>query len=99
MSYNLSMEKGLRHDWTSIELLARASDEKRLREATPQEKFRVYASLYNAIWNARRHTIGASRKLDQWVWEKKLAQRLRMVKAFIRLDQLDRERAAGNDID
>jgi hypothetical protein len=92
------MEKGRRHDWSYIESLARASNQNRLRESTPQEKFRVYASLYNAIWNARRHTIRDSRNLEQWTWKKKLACRLRMVKAFARLDQLYRERAAGNDI-
>jgi hypothetical protein len=97
LTYNLIMPSDLRHDWAYIETLTRESEAKRLRAATPEDKSRVYASLYNAIWNARRDAGFDSLQLDQWQWKNKLAVRQRMVQAFTSRDRYLRERAAGND--
>jgi len=78
-------------DWSYVEARSRDSEAARLRAMTPAEKFAVYADMYNMLWAARQNVEGEWERLDQWRWEEKLAMRLRMVEAFTKLDELQRE--------
>ena len=78
-------------DWCYVESRSRASEAARLRAMTPNERFAVYADLFNALWAARQKIPRDWKRLDQWRWEEKLALRRRMVEAFTKLDQMRRE--------
>jgi hypothetical protein len=67
-----------------------------IRSLTSQERFAIYADLFDVIWSARQ-TLGDWEQLECWQWDQKLAHRLRMVEAFSKLDEFRRERAAANN--
>jgi hypothetical protein len=78
-------------DWAYYEARCRASEIAWMRSLTPQEKFALYADLFNLIWSARRQP-GDWQRLDDWAWRKKLALRDQQVHAFAQLDARRRER-------
>jgi hypothetical protein len=84
-----------RHDWKAYEALTAESDAERLRALTPEEKFAIYADMFRIAREARNGP-GDWERLDRYLWEEKVAIRLRMVEAFRKMDQLDAERAASN---
>jgi hypothetical protein len=84
------------HDWSYYEAITRESDAALTREMSTNERFDLYASLFNTIWNARRQLPGDWERIDNQRWQEKLALRTRMVKAFHQLDEFRRERSASN---
>lgn len=64
---------------------------------TPEEKFAIYADMFNIYWAARQNVSGDWERLDEHRWQEKLAIRQRMVEAFTKLDEWRRERAAPED--
>lgn len=80
-----------------MELRSQDSEFSRLRSMTPQERFAVSADMFNMLWLARQNLPGAWKRLDEQRWEEKLDQRLRMVDAFGKLDELRRERSAAEN--
>jgi hypothetical protein len=85
------------HDWSFYEAKTRGSEAAWNRKLTTSERFDLYASLFNTIWNARRNLPGDWERVEKRRWEEKLAMRRRMVDAFHKLDELRRERSASND--
>jgi hypothetical protein len=85
------------HDWSFYEAKTRTSDAECLRGLTTAERFALYASLYNTIWNARQNLPGDWERLERQRWEEKLEIRRRMVDAFRKLDGFRRERSAANE--
>jgi hypothetical protein len=83
-------------DWPLFESLVRKENADWIRGLSPEERFAIYEGLFNLIWTAQRDPQEAER-LDRWRWEQKVAQRLRAVEAFAKLDQVRRERAAANN--
>ena len=81
------------HDWAYYESRCRSSDEAWLRSLTPQEKFDLYADMFNVLWIARSQE-GDWQRLDDWAWREKLAIRKRQLDAFARQDERRRERTA-----
>jgi hypothetical protein len=86
-----------RHDWSFYEAKSRASEAAWNRELSTSERFDLYASLFNTIWNARQNLPRDSERLDDQRWQEKLAMRRRMIDAFHKLDEIRRERSASND--
>jgi hypothetical protein len=86
------------HDWSYYEAKTRDSDAAWNRELSTSERFDIYASLFNTIWNARQTLPRDSERLDNQRWQEKLAMRRRMVDAFYKLDEFRRERSASNDL-
>jgi hypothetical protein len=84
-----------RQDWTAYRRLTAAHDAAWIRGLTPSDRFELYADLFNLIWNAPRDPAQWER-LERARWDAKLATRLRMVGAFLKRDELLRERAAAN---
>jgi hypothetical protein len=96
MWYNPAMTFAPRQDWSVYESLTHAEHGEWLRRLSPQDRFALYADMFNLIRNSRDpHADWAS--VDQWHWEQKLAARMRQVEAFTKLDQLRSERAASNN--
>jgi hypothetical protein len=85
------------HDWSYYEAKTRDSDAAWNRGLSTQERFDLYASLFNTIWNARQSLPGDWDRLDNQRWQEKLTMRRRMVDAFHKLDEFRRERSASND--
>jgi hypothetical protein len=84
------------HDWDYYEDRVRESDSAWLRSLTLSERFSLYEDLFDILWTARRKMPGDWARLDQFHWEEKVDLRRRMVDAFSKLDQSQRERAAAN---
>jgi hypothetical protein len=87
------------HDWSFYEAKTRAVDAEWNRALSISERFELYASLFNTIWNARENLQRDSQRLDDLRWQEKLAIRERMVEAFHKRDEIRRERSASNDVD
>ena len=85
------------HDWSFYEAKTRGSDAEWLRGLTTSERFELYASLFNTIWNARQNLPGDWERLENQRWQEKLELRRQMVDAFKKLDQFRRERSVAND--
>jgi hypothetical protein len=75
---------------------ARKENAEWIRSLSPEERFAIYEGLFDLIWTAQRDPQETER-LEHWRWELKVAQRLRAVEAFAKLDQIRRERAAANN--
>jgi hypothetical protein len=88
-----------KQNWALYESRCRATDEARIRAMTTDERFALYASMFNLIWRDRDKRPGDWERLDQWRWQQKLALRRRMVATYKKLDELYRDRAAGNRVD
>ena len=74
-------------DWAAYEAKARPHDAAWLRSLSPQQRFEIYAGLFNLIREMRLGQ-GDWSKLDAWHWQHKLAARRRVVEALRKLDQL-----------
>jgi hypothetical protein len=85
------------HDWHFYEVQTRASEAEWIRGLTTAERFALYASLFNTIWNARQNLPGDWERLEAQRWQEKLELRRRMIDAFRELDELHRERSAANN--
>jgi hypothetical protein len=85
------------HDWTFYDAKTRDCDAAWNRGLSTSERFDLYASLFNTIWNAQQDLPRDSERLDSHRWQEKLAMRRRMVDAFHKLDEIRRERSASND--
>jgi hypothetical protein len=83
-------------NWSMYESLSRKENAEWIRSLSPTERFVIYSGLFNAVWAARRDPEEVER-LERWRWEQKLAQRMRAVEAFEKLDELRRERSAANN--
>jgi hypothetical protein len=83
-------------DWALYEKLTRQSDMEWARRLTPGERFEIYTDFFDSI-HAARSVSGASNTFERWAWEQKLANRLRMVDAFTKRDQLLHERSASTN--
>jgi hypothetical protein len=83
-------------DWSLYRELTRNESVGWIRDLTPQRRFEIYDDFYKQISKVRRDPSEWVR-LENWRWEKKLAQRFHMIEAFKNLDHLRRERAAAND--
>ena len=83
-------------DWPLYEARARKSDAAWVRGLEPAQRFALYDELFSAIM-AARHGLGDWDRLERWHWKQKVATRLRLIEAFRKLDQLDRERTAANN--
>jgi hypothetical protein len=83
-------------DWSMYESRTREENAEWIRGLSPNERFAIYESLFNALWAVPR---GAeeNERLDRRRWEQKLAQRLRAVDAFSKMDQIRSERAAATN--
>src|SRR4029079_1019206 len=97
-SYNSAMLDAPQHDWNFYDAITRDCDAARNRELSTSERFDLYASLFNTIWNAQQNLPRDSERLDSHRWHEKLAIRMRMVDAFHKLDDIRRERSASNDL-
>jgi hypothetical protein len=86
------------HDWSFYDAKTRASHAEWNRRMSITERFDLYVSLFNTIWNARQNLARDSKRLDDQRWQEKLAMRDRMVDAFHKLDEIRRERSASNDL-
>ena len=84
-------------DWAHYEGRSQESDAERLRTMSPQEKFAVYADMFNILWTARQKIPGDWKRLEEHRWQEKLAIRQRMVESFRKLDEWRRERAAADN--
>jgi hypothetical protein len=84
-----------RQDWEAYRRLAAASDAAWVRGLSPSERFDLYADLFDIIWKAPRDPAQWER-LERARWDAKLAIRLRLVDAFMRMDEIARERAAAD---
>ena len=96
LEYNTVMLDAPRQDWKAYAALTAESDAAWLRAMTVDEKFAIYADMFRIASEARRGP-GNWERLDQTMWEEKVATRLRMVEAFRKMDQLNVERAAGKN--
>jgi len=83
-------------DWSYYELRAGEYDVAWLRSLTLDERFALYEDMFNVLWAARPEMPGDWARLERHQWAKKVALRQRMVDAFSKLDQLQRERAAAH---
>jgi hypothetical protein len=82
-------------DWSYYEQRVRESDVAWLRSLTVQQRFSLYEDLFDILWTARRKMPGDWARLDRCHWEEKVGLRRRMVEAFSKLDQSQRERTAA----
>lgn len=83
-------------DWALFEKLTRESDIEWARRMTPDERFRIYADFFNCIHTARSASK-PSTSFEQWDWQRKLTNRLRMVEAFKKRDQVLNERSGSTN--
>jgi hypothetical protein len=97
--YNFSMSDTPQRDWAYFETISREYRIARLRNMSPEEKFVVYADMYNTIWNARQKLSLDRKRLDASRWEQKRAIRVRLAEAFAKLDELNRVRATSKYTD
>ena len=87
-----------RHDWSFYESQTLAGDAAYVRNLSTAERFELYASLFNTLWNARLSLPGDWERLDRQHWQEKLAMRLRMVDDFHKLDEYRRAQSvSAND--
>jgi hypothetical protein len=84
------------HDWQLYEAATRESDAQWARQLTPEERFAIYRDFFNVTHAAKRRRRN-SESIDRWSWDEKLALRRRMVEAFSKLDEMQRERSAAKD--
>lgn len=73
------------HDWQAYETVTAKSDAAWLRSLSAEDKFAIYADMFNLIWAARQGQ--GWEQLEKWAWEEKLALRKRMVDAYRKLDE------------
>jgi hypothetical protein len=83
-------------DWDFYAQQSQAADVAWLRTLTVDDRFALYQSMFNAVWNARSNAPPNDR-LEHWSWQQKLELRLQQVDAFARLDRLRHERSAANN--
>jgi hypothetical protein len=83
-------------DWSFYADKSRSSDAAWLRTLSVADRFALYKSMFNALWNARANDSSRDR-LDRWSWQQKLELQLQQVDAFARLDRLRHERSAANN--
>jgi hypothetical protein len=83
-------------DWQLYEDATRESDAQWSRQLTPDERFAIYRDFFNVTHIAKRRRQNGDR-IDRWSWGEKLALRRRMVEAFSKLDEIQRERSAAKD--
>jgi hypothetical protein len=89
------MANAPRQDWTAYRKRVKQCDAAWLRALSTDERFALYADLFDMIWEARGNR-GMGERLESWSWNQKVASRLRQVRAFAKLDELHRERAASH---
>lgn len=89
------------NNWPAYREMTRSSDEHWVRNLSLEERFTLYADLFNSLWRARQDSQGitpADRdRLDRWNWERKRSERDRQVQAFLKRDERIRERTATSN--
>lgn len=67
------------------------------------ERYAIYCSLFNALWRAREEQAALSdidvARLEEWYWQRKLAERARLVQAYLKRDAIIQERPAPSHVD
>jgi hypothetical protein len=84
------------HDWSFYEAKTRDSDAAWIRGLSTKERFDLYASLFNTLWNARQNLPGDWERLDNQRWQEKLELRRKMVEALRKLDEYRERRVMIN---
>jgi hypothetical protein len=90
------MATAAQQDWSYYKTRERESDAAWLRSLSIGERFELYEDMYGVLWAARSGMPGNWARLEQRQWAEKVAVRQRMVEAFSKRDQLQRERAAAH---
>jgi hypothetical protein len=83
------------HDWALYENRVAAADAAWLRSLSSQERFALYADLFDMVLMAR-HNEQNQERLDRWTWQQKLASRMKMVEAFRKLDEHRRSKDSSS---
>ena len=83
-----------RQDWSLYRQLTETYDIAWERNLTVAEKFALYQDMHRIVM--ARTGPGDWAKLDEWLWQEKVARRLKEVKAYRKLDELRRGRSASN---
>jgi hypothetical protein len=85
-------------DWNAFAAQTTAEDSAWIRGLSTEERFALYADMFGIIWKARQNGLrGDWDELDEWSWQRKLADRQRCVEAYRKLDEFQHVRAAeGN---
>ena len=88
-----------RQDWVRYREMTRANDEAWARSLSVEEKFAIYADLFNLLSAARQQLPENTEheRIERWQWKQKLAERERMLRAFQKLDSRNRERTSPCD--
>lgn len=83
--YNESMSFAPQQNWELYRSLTDIHQREFLRNLSANQRFRLYAEMYQMVCGERRDG-DQWRRLERRRWEQKLALRLRMVKAFAAMD-------------
>lgn len=83
-------------DWNAFAAQTAAEDAAWIRGLGIQERFALYADMFGLVWQARQNGLrGDWDELDEWNWQRKLANRQRCAAAYRKLDELQHARAAA----
>ncbi len=85
-------------DWTAFAAQTAAEDSAWIQGLSAEERFALYADMFGIVWKARQNGLrGDWDVLDEWSWQRKLADRQRCVEAYRKLDELQHARAVAID--
>jgi hypothetical protein len=76
-------------NWDLYRSLTEKHQRDYLRNLTVDQRFHLYQDMYRIVCHGRDKDEW--RRLEQRRWERKLALRLRMIKAFAAMDKLKRD--------
>ena len=85
-----------KQNWRAYDDLTRRDQADWVRSLSLQDRFAIYDDLFNMIWLGRQNA-GDWERLEKSRWKEKVARRLELVRAFVKLDQLYGERATANN--
>lgn len=87
--YNERMSFAPQQNWDLYRSLTEKHQRDYLRNLTVDQRFHLYQDMYRIVCHGRDKDEW--RRLEQRRWERKLALRLRMIKAFAAMDKLKRD--------
>jgi hypothetical protein len=88
------------HDWEGYATRTSVADAAWIRSLSVSDRFDIYADMFNLAWEARRASkTGDWAAMDEWRWQQKLAQRMKCVEAYQRMDGIRNARAAARNTD
>lgn len=90
------MSDAPKQDWAEYERRCREANAAWVRGLSTADRFALYADLYRIVRESRC-AQGDWRRLEEWNWNRKVADRRRVVTALLKLDQYHRERATEQD--